>query len=61
MEIVLDTAAFIEYYQPDLTIATYYTTSGVCSEIRDQTAREKLQFLRPFLNIRAPSIKALKV
>ena len=59
--VVLDTAAFIDYFTPDFINAHYYTTPSVVAEIRDAHAREKWEKWKSDITVKVPSPAALKV
>ena len=59
--VVLDTAAFIDYFTPDFINAHYYTTPDVIAEIRDVQARERWEKWKNDITVKSPSPSALKI
>ena len=59
-KVVLDTAAFIDYFVPDFIHSKYYTTPGVVTEIRDVSARERWNTWKTNITIKSPSASSLK-
>ncbi|KAH7823914.1 putative RNA-binding protein NOB1 [Monocercomonoides exilis] len=57
---VLDTAAFIEYFQPNFLTTQLFTTSGVIAEIRDVTARQKYEEWKSHITIQNPTKASIK-
>jgi rRNA maturation endonuclease Nob1 len=54
-QLILDSSAFIDYFNPCVFETELYTTSDVIDEIKDINSRAKLEKLRPFLKIEKAS------